>query len=59
MTYEIIDQELFDARKTYVDIIADTVTVTFTDEDQLCTYESWGEHGPNDFAEWGFKIVYK
>jgi len=59
MTYEIIDQELFDARKTYVDIIADTVTVTFTDEDQLCTYESWGEHGPNDFEEWGLKIVYK
>lgn len=56
--FEIFDQELFDARRTRVDITVDTVSITWYEDEQLCSLESWGEHGPSDFNDWGFRIKY-
>jgi hypothetical protein len=56
--FEVFDQDLFDSRRTQVDITVDSVYLTWYEGEELCSYESWGEHGPNDFNDWGFRIKY-
>lgn len=58
MTYKVTNQDLFSELRVQVDIHQDNVLVTWTQDGQLCTLESWGEHGPSDFEEYGFQIVY-
>lgn len=55
-TYTIHDRDTFDALRVEVDIHKDHIAVTFHRDGQICTIESWGEHGANDFAELGITI---
>lgn len=58
MTYQVTNQELFNALNVSVDICGDSVAITFTRDAERGYIESWGEHGPNDFNEFGFQIIY-
>lgn len=53
----IFDRELFDSRRTKVDINGDNVHVTWEQDETLCSLEAWGDHGPNDFDDFGFRII--
>lgn len=53
---EIFDRELFDSRRTTVNIDGTNVHVTWVQDDQLCSLEAWGDHGPNDFDDYGFRL---
>jgi hypothetical protein len=56
-TYTIHDRDTFDALRVEVDIHKDHIAVTFHRDGQICTIESWGEHGAHDFAELGITII--
>jgi hypothetical protein len=58
MTYTITNPELFTAQQVSVDICGDSVAVSYTRNSKIEYRESWGEHGPNDFAEFGFQICH-
>jgi len=58
MRYTIINQELYNALNVSVDICGDSVAVSYTRNGERGYTESWGEHGPNDFNEFGFQIAY-
>jgi hypothetical protein len=40
-----------------VDINGDNVHVTWEQDETLCSLEAWGDHGPNDFDDFGFRIT--
>ena len=56
MRYTITNQQLFNELNVLVDIVGDSVAVSYTRNGQRCYTESWGEHGPNEFNEFGFQI---
>jgi hypothetical protein len=57
MRYIITNQELYNALNVSVDLCGDSVAVTFTRDGERGYIESWGDHGPNDFNEFGFQIA--
>ena len=57
MRYTITNYELYRAQQVFVDICGDSVAVHFIRNGERGCIESWGEHGPNDFNEFGFQIV--
>lgn len=58
MDFKVINQQLFSALNVSVDIVGDNVAVAYTRNGNRCYHESWGEHGPNDFNEFGFQIIH-
>lgn len=58
MRYTITNSELYTAQQVSVDISGDSVAVHYTRNGERRYAESWGEHGPNDFNEFGFQIIY-
>lgn len=55
MYFEIVDQHKFDTTTKRVEVSGDSVTIITADGHY---YESWGEHGENDYLEYGFVIKY-
>lgn len=58
MYLQIFDQQLFDSRSTRVDIEGDNITVTYRQDGAWASIESWGEFGPNDYNDFGFRVTY-
>ena len=58
MRYIITNHELYRAQQVFVDICGDSVTVHFIRNGERGYTESWGEHGPNDFNEFGIQITH-
>lgn len=52
----IHDQQRYDAAGIQIaSIEGDHVLITFSDGGYI---ESWGEHGPRDFDQYGFRLVW-
>jgi hypothetical protein len=57
-SYEVTNADLFNSLNVEVSVCGDNVAFSYVENGERIHNESWGEHGPNDFKEFGFRVKY-
>jgi hypothetical protein len=57
-SFEVTNADLFNLLNVEVSVCGDNVAFSYVKKGKRQYHESWGEFGPNDFKEFGFRVKY-